>query len=223
MYLGRKPELLRVEIGAQRSSSSPRPRWFQERLAAGTRPTSPHSLALRWARRLQIDLVAQLTASTARAVFGVSPSAARSLTCRGVRGGATSSTSSRVAPELVSAAVEVVAAARAVWQPSGASSWVRPRPDHRSPVTAGHLEHAAPSLGGALVQGGAPGRRKPHWLAASASALVVVLVAAVVVVVPGPRVGRAPRVEDRRGSVPGPKGPGTTGAPALALTVGGVR
>lgn len=43
-------------------------------------------------------------------------------------------------------------------------------------------------------------------------------------VVPGPRGGHAPRVEDRRGGVPGPQGPGTTGAPDPAsASVGGTR
>ncbi len=141
------------------------------------------------------------------------------LTGQGVRGGAPSSTSSRAAPELVSAAVEVVAAPRPVWLPSGVSSWVRPRPDHHSPATAGHLEHAAPSLGGARVQGGAPGRRRPNSVTAPSVALVVVLAAAASSVMPGARAGRAARVGDRRGSVPGPKGPGTPGTPAPALTL----
>ncbi|GAA4767092.1 hypothetical protein GCM10023199_55150 [Actinomycetospora chibensis] len=112
-----------------------------------------------------------------------------------------------------------LAAVRAVWQPSGASSWVRPRPDHHSPAPAVALVGSPEA--GALVQGGAPGCRRPN--AAVLLAAAVVQVTAVAVVVAGPRAGRAARDEVRSESVAGPEGPATAGAPAPALTAGGAR
>jgi hypothetical protein len=111
-----------------------------------------------------------------------------------------------------------LAAVRAVWQPSGAPSWVRPRPDHHCPeLVAGG---GSPEVG-ALVQGGAPGRRRPIPALLLAAAAVQVL--AVAAVMAGPGAGRAARDEVRSESVAGPEGPAPAGAPAPALTTGGAR
>ena len=133
----------------------------------------------------------------------VSPSAARSLTCRGVRAAATSSTSIRgcararhrdrgggcSGPGGLAALVRVVV---------GETPSRPPLPRHCRP-----LQHAAPSLGGALVQGGAPGRRRPHRSrhhpACAVGSSLSLLVAR-------PAGGPAARVEDRSAEGPGPRG-----------------
>ena len=91
-----------------------------------------------------------------RLVLGVSPSAAWALPCRAVRAGA----SAPVADSRGLCCPVALAAVRAVWQPSGASSWVRLRPDHHhSPATCSVAGGGSPEVG-ALVQGRAPGRRR---------------------------------------------------------------
>jgi hypothetical protein len=109
--------------------------------------------------------------------FGVSPSAARALPCRAVRAGAS-------APFLDGRrlrALVALAAVRAVWQPSGASSWVRPRLDHRPHVRELVACMGSPDVG-ARVQGGAPGRRRPY----ASRPVVLVDVVAAAAVLPGP-------------------------------------
>ncbi|GAA4853514.1 hypothetical protein GCM10023201_53840 [Actinomycetospora corticicola] len=110
---------------------------------------------------------------------------------------------------------------RAVWQSSDAPSWVRPRPDHHLRLLA-VLELVPVSPEAGVLGSGAerPGRRRPYVVTAACLGSVV---GVVLLGGPGPRGGRAPRVEDRRGGVPGPKGPGRASAPALALTCGGGR
>ena len=134
--------------------------------------------------------------------MGVSPSAARALSCRAGRAGA----SAPVVVDRRLSSVVALAAVRAVWQPSGASSWVRPRPDHHHSPVAWLLELAggSPEVG-ARVQGGAPGRRRPHpltathlagWSWSSLSSLCG----------PAPRMGAAARVEDRSRKGPARRG-----------------
>ena len=113
-----------------------------------------------------------------------------------------------------------LAAVRAVWQPSGASSWVRPRPDHHLSPAAGPVAGGGSPEDGALGEGAErPSRRRFVLLPATS----VVLVAAAVAVVGGPGAGRAARDEVRSESVAGPEGPATAGAPAPALAAGGAR
>ena len=147
---------------------------------------------------------------------GVSPSAARALPCRAARAGAS-------APVVEGRRVccwVALATVRAVWQPSGAPSWVRPRPDHP------HCPELVARVGSpevALVQGGAPGRRRPNLMLLPVAAVVQVV--AVVVVVAWPARVRRPAPDAVIGGAGrrGPPGPGHAGAPAPALTAGGVR
>ena len=148
--------------------------------------------------------------------LGVSPSAARALPCRAARAGAS-------APVLDCRRLccwVALAAVRAVWQPSGAPSWVRPRPDHHhSPMLEVVAGGCSPEVG-ALGEGAERPSCRRLVLLLIAS---VVQVAAVAAVVGGPGAGRAARDEVRSESVAGPEGPATAGAPAPALTVGGAR
>jgi hypothetical protein len=115
---------------------------------------------------------------------------------------------------------------RAGWQALGAPTWVRPRPDPRPTVTAAELVSGmgSPEVGALGAGAERPACRRTRPLS-HRPALVGLVVAVAELSWPGPRVGRAPRVEDRRGSVPGPKGPGTgASAPApTGSTVAGVR
>ena len=95
------------------------------RLPAPPRVLGVQPLIVRRAFPHRMHATARLVTDT-RHRLGVSPSAARSLTCRAVRAGAST-------PDVANRGLccpVVLAAVLAVWQPSGASSWVRPRPDH---------------------------------------------------------------------------------------------
>jgi len=94
------------------------------------------------------------------------------------------------------------------WQALRAPSRVRPRPGHHCLSSRPCWPLVGLSRGGARVQGGAPGRRRP--LPSRCTCLCDV--AAGSAVLPGPEGGRRARVEDRSATVLGPTGPGSAGS-----------
>lgn len=206
----------------------------------------------RWPRTRPVDLV-ELAALVVQVWAGGSPSAARTLSCRADRRGATSGllagglvspdtthvVTLLVAPDLTAApdllvwlpAVScwsrwtpadrplvgrsVVAAWRAVWQPSGASTG---ESHHPAPLPFWTMPSLVGcSLGGARVQGGAPGPRRAVerpcacWSASTTSPASWVVWWA-------PAAGPGSGHRATGGPGPGPAGRGPAGALAPALS-----